>query len=537
MPKYRIYTLLKYVSIFLVPASILFFRFYKLNYSEFQGDEIEAQEYLLFEGDLKTFLLTRSKGPMQYLITYLMNTIFLNSKISELIVRIPFAFAGILCLLAFYFFIYKNFGKKTAVISSSMLGLSGLIIAFSRIAQYQSFVLLLSILSVYLIYKSFNEQRNLYLLSGAILSGLALLFHYDSLSFIIPIFLILCLRKKTSAAAQYLIITIAVASVFYIPFIFNPAFKETLKYLWEKRILTGNYYSVSQSFELLSIYHSKEYLIVLLAGILLWFYNVSKRFSNLAKLLTSLFIATYALRIVNNEELLKLLYPLSVLLFLLVILSYVLQYYKTQPDKVGIFEFWFLISFFMYGVIIKFPLTHIYAYFIPMIFISSYSLTTFVKPKFLYPLVTLVFASAFSFNYQAFIDTRKEYPWQKKNYIFGKMYDGIAENLKVKGIFGFPYKRGWEDVRNDIFTLSLQQGGAGRTFTFDSNEKPDIPLFYLNKGSSGGVNYTFTQNDPDFYIYIKRPQSLVSTLKVKGTPAKRGDMYEIYLKGTYKLKV
>ena len=78
-------------------------------------------------------------------------------------------------------------------------------------------------------------------------------------------------------------------------------------------------------------------------------------------------------------------------------------------------------------------------------------------------MVTIV--SLISFNYVAYIENKSEYPWNKKQYVFGKMYTGISEGEIVRGIFGFPYYRNLDGLNGSISSII---------------QKDETPILYFN---------------------------------------------------------
>ena len=245
-----------------------------LGYSNFQGDEVAAQDYLFGNQDILQFLLTRSKGPLQYLLTYSVNGIVLGKVDQpEGFLREPFLLAGILSVVAVYLLGARYWSRRAGLIAAFLLAGSGLFLAFSRVAQYQSFVVLLSILTYYEFIGHLEDGATWRLVTAGSLSGVALLFHYDALSFIVPIALLLatqCVRseRRGTSLLYYLAPLALVSGVFYIPFILNPEFSSTASYLLGQRITSEfRYDSLYYSLRLLAIYHSKEFLILLFLGL------------------------------------------------------------------------------------------------------------------------------------------------------------------------------------------------------------------------------------------------------------------------------
>ena len=118
----------------LVPAVIL--RLFNLGYSDYQGDEIKAL-YLPEDGqNFFSYLMDQRKGPVQFIVTYLLK--FLNPDYTnQLVIRLPFALAGILSVFFLYKLVQIHFRKRAALISALLLGSNGFFVAFSRIVQYQ----------------------------------------------------------------------------------------------------------------------------------------------------------------------------------------------------------------------------------------------------------------------------------------------------------------------------------------------------------------------------------------------------------------
>ncbi|HBY10049.1 TPA: glycosyl transferase family 39, partial [candidate division WWE3 bacterium] len=209
----------------MVPAVIL--RFFNLGYSDYQGDEIKAL-YLPNEGqNFFSYLMDQRKGPIQFVITYILK--FINPDYTnQLLIRLPFAMAGILSVFFLYKLVQMHFGKRAALISALLLGSNGFFVAFSRIVQYQSFTILFMILALYML--SLAVKRTDYKHKGVICAfifwALGILSHYDAV-FIFPFVLYLMSvwlkrnYKKDPAALRTIIISLSVSGAlllaFYIP--------------------------------------------------------------------------------------------------------------------------------------------------------------------------------------------------------------------------------------------------------------------------------------------------------------------------------
>ena len=143
-------------------ALIIFFtfisRFQNLGYSDYQGDEIKAFFNPKEDGDYFNFLLDQRKGPNQFIVTGLLKGISNNYQ-NYFITRFPFALAGFLSIIVFYFVVKKLDSKEVAVYASIFFATNGFLIAFSRIVQYQAFVILFGLLGIFL-YQKFLETKS-----------------------------------------------------------------------------------------------------------------------------------------------------------------------------------------------------------------------------------------------------------------------------------------------------------------------------------------------------------------------------------------
>src|SRR3989338_2621199 len=162
-----------------------YLRFAQLGYSDFYGDETKT---LYFRKDVSAtnFLLDQRKGPVQFISSWVVEKV--TGEFSEAYIRFPFAFAGLLSVIAVYIFVRLLFGFKSALISTALFSLNGFMLAFSRTAQYQSFLILFGLLSIILAYLFFKElgiKNRYYLFLSAFFLGLAFLSHYDAFFFVL----------------------------------------------------------------------------------------------------------------------------------------------------------------------------------------------------------------------------------------------------------------------------------------------------------------------------------------------------------------
>ena len=89
-----------------------------------------------------------------------------------------------------------------------------------------------------------------------------------------------------------------------------------------------------------------------------------------------------------------------------------------------------------------------------------------------------------------FVDNTSEYPWEEEDFLIFKLKRPSTE-YQVS-LFGFPYYRNWQGIRDLIVS-------DGRSQNFTTNEKKSIPRYYLPiNNNSEYVGYI---------ILVSRPQS------------------------------
>ncbi|MEA2020157.1 MAG: glycosyltransferase family 39 protein [Patescibacteria group bacterium] len=139
------------ITLIITLAYSAWVRLQDLGYAEYQGDEILTLDFRYFQGSFIQYLLSRDKGPLQFVINWL--TYNLTGTWEEWIIRLPYALAGI----AFVYVLFEVTRKLTknnwaGILSAALAGTNGLFIAFSRITQYQAFVqLLLGLIILFLL--------------------------------------------------------------------------------------------------------------------------------------------------------------------------------------------------------------------------------------------------------------------------------------------------------------------------------------------------------------------------------------------------
>ncbi len=444
----------------IIPVGYLIFvslwlRLINLGYSNYQGDEIKALYRPQSGQSMIDFLLNQRKGPIQFLITYIMS--FVNPGYdNELLLRLPFAIAGILAIYFFYKFIKLEFGHEIAIYSSLFIAINGLFVGLTRIVQYQSFVILFSVLALYLISLStkFEKWRVYGLYLGVFCWSVSILAHYDGI-FITPFVIYLIYRwyvngesSHKNKQAQHLFfvgtIFLVLISIFYLPFFFS--LSESTKAYWTERISKQ---SVSSTRTFMT--YNPLFIIYLYAALgLLGLARIKENF--------------------------------------LVLL-------------------WFLFPLLALETLVSNPGTHIYTYILPFSVLMAFGLEVFQKfifnrftAKSLYInsfFLILIYISSFLLSHLLFIDNQKEYPWENKRFLSLELKRQSRQSL-----FGFPYYRHWEKVGSYL-------KNTDRNGYFITNEKQSITRYYIPTSYKNIELYPYNEKTPgDIYIiYIQNPQN------------------------------
>jgi len=380
-------------------------RFFQLGYSDFYGDETKVF-YLDKTKSAFVFLMDQRKGPVQFVVAWVMEQ--LTTVPHEFYTRVPFALAGFLSVIVFYFLSKKLFNDQISLIATFLFSLNGFNVAFSRTVQYQSFLLLFGLLSVYL----FLNKR--YFLS-AISLAISFLSHYDATFFLIPLLYFSFDPKisKKELLVKFLVPFSSIIGIFYIPYVFYGYFQDnTFNYL-VKRI--GGDINTSKNYSAFTVF----------------FYNPC--------FATFIFI----------------LFPLTLLFK---------SIKKETSSNIKMLLLWFIVPFIIYQFFMTNPGTHIHNYFIPVYLLSGYAisylyeLVTFKKVYMGIISVFFVLIILRTFNvYIPFFSTG--YPWNVPDYA------DLHDKYQLFA-YGLPYNRNWREIRQ--YFLSLDERVEG-VFTNDND--------------------------------------------------------------------
>lgn len=426
------------ISIILIISTFL--RLPQLGYSNYYGDETKVL-YVRKDISAYDFLMNQRKGPIQFLAAWGAEKTFGN--FAENTTRLPFALAGIASCLVLYLFVAKLFNPLSGFFSALLFSLSGFYVAFARTVQYQSFLLLFGLLSLYFLARYFKEDKysKILLFLAGIFMGLAFLSHYDAIFFFLPAILILFAKKPRNLRVLYFFAPLMVlVSSFYLPYFFKGYFSEYTTGYISRRLEGATSYKPNNSLYTFWIYHpSYVWLVFGLFSLLALIYKIKK--------------------------------PLFWFLLL-----------------------WFIVPFITFELIFKNPGTHIHNYFLPMLIIAGIGMSELfiwvkkIPAKIILGISYIVFMlSLFHTSATTFIPRfSSDYPWNSCD---------LSQKYQLF-LYGFPYYRGWDQVSE----YAHEVGGFR---SFDTNDNTTIGEYYLQ---GVPVHNIESSQQPQYYIQVFKNQ-------------------------------
>ena len=462
------------LQIVLLIGLIILLRVAGLGYSNFQGDEILTLcrwSHYDSPGQFTAYLLGQRKGPLQFLITCAFS-IFDPTFSSEFALRLPFAIANLMAVVCLFCLVYHLFTFEVAMYASFLFAVNGIFIAFARIVQYQSFVLLggLSGLLALTLALKYEKWRVTGLYVALISTAISLLAHFDAAFFLSPLVVLILhwwmrfrnepefARLRGHFIAAVLLSSFLVLA-FYIPYALHLG-PFQLEY-WENRFTRDS----TNFLRLFQFYNPGPVLWLGLSWVVL----------GLTRIRNSL----------NGHVLLA----------------------------------WLLPPLIFMTLIFKESLTHAYTYLLPLLIVAGMGIDAMIgwisslfqgKSLRIAQAVVLFIFLMFSYlSYELFIDHDPEYPWSPKR-VLGMELDGGF----VVGTFGFPYSREWRDIGRWFEGLQTNEDVIVVT-----NEKRQFVSFYLPTSVGNRYRYSLPEFSEEiraphglYILIVQRPQSWMNQL-------------------------
>lgn len=418
-----------------------FLRFSGLGYSDYYGDEAKTL-YWNKTQPAADFLLNQRKGPVQFLASWTMEKV--SGGFEEGVIRAPFALAGFLVVPVLYALLRRRYGKEVAFVGAFLFSTNGFFIAFSRIAQYQSFLILFGLLTLLLLDLYIQSKKNIHLVLAGLTLGIAFLAHYDAVFFLFPSIYILWKEFGKEVLPKFIVPMLVVLVPFYLPYVLGGYFME----------------------------HTSGY--------------IARR---LVKEVATSSAFTY---ILYNPFILGLV-PFSFFIFSI----------RVKRDNfVKAVWVWLFISFVFFEFVVSSAGTHIQNYILPLIILSSIGLVRVIKEighkvikGAMSVLIVILFVGILVKQATAFVPVFSlGYPWNETK---------IAETENQRFIYGFPYKRGWDQIEN-----YLRENGARSFYTTDNVTIGEFYLRGIPADKSNPHYFVHVYNNQEFHMLSDVPERL-----------------------------
>jgi len=231
-------------------------RFGGLGYAEFQGDEARAvlRAAAILQG-YEDVLFLHKKGPVEILLPGLTYT--LSGRLTELSARLLFAFANLAGAFALWSLGRRWIGLLGGWVAAMFLALDGYFIGFAHIVQYQSIVLLNTVVILILVDQVLQayaataarqaEPKPAFVQRRLILAGVLLAVgiwaHYEAALVGLPVLLLIGFQRDQLRHKSFWWATLwagvsalLLIGLFFVPFALHPNFAATYNYLAEERI-------------------------------------------------------------------------------------------------------------------------------------------------------------------------------------------------------------------------------------------------------------------------------------------------------------
>ncbi|MEI7771545.1 MAG: glycosyltransferase family 39 protein, partial [Chloroflexales bacterium] len=510
----------------LIPALLIAagLRLPLLGAAELQGDE--AYVLMLARGiryGQPDILFVHMKGPVEALLPA--GPLVITGVVTEWAARLPFAVAGLALIVGVWALAGRLIGGRAGgaagLVAACALAVDGFLIAFSRIVQYQSVIMLLTVAAVWLCWRFYEgaERPRRYLLGAAFCVGVATLAHYDgALSAPALAWLVVVGgRRRGWSARQWaaelagpvalgLLLTLS----FYLPFVLHEHFARTLDHL-ETRSGQGGagpalYNSLIGYAELAGFYSFPAAIVsaglALLGGLASWL-AIYLRPRALGLALAALLaggglIAALAPQIfaIGDGR------SLAVLAIAPPIIGLALA--PRLPAGMRALVIWFATPFIVMAFLFADPRTHFYTMHLPGALLAGLAVARLYAALRRAPWLRAALAAggaalliaALPYAYLIFLRQRPEYQRRYPDTRAAIYRPLTGDTLADDGYFGFPQQDGWKAV------AALFQRGELRG-TVDSNQELFTSGWYLRGQFMCAVKpdyYVVSENTRPYYI-------------------------------------
>ena len=425
--------------LYLLPLLLaLLLRLPNMGYKEIQGDEgvILVRAAAALTGD-DAELFLHQKGPMEILLPLV--TWGVTGEMNEFWARLPFFWAGVLGVAAVMLLARRWFNGRIALIAGFLMAIMGFGVAFSRIIQYQTLVMLWGMLALLCASRYGAERQRGDLVLTAVFLAAGLLAHYDAV-LVVPAVGWALLRPKIRdwrlgrfAYGDWVVaggVGFMVLGLFYVPFALNPNFERTVGYLLNDRVGAGDGvagWSGTAVWQMMTFYNSTYYIVGLIVLLL---------------------VGLWAL---------------------------------WRKREGGTAVLYFLVPALFYIFIVTDPRTHVYTIFPGAIILAAVGIdqlttqyairnTKYAIRFTVYTLTLIWFLASANYVYLLFVDVTPE---RQRNWVEERpsLYLTTWTEPPLYGLFGFPHQAGWREVAELL----------DNNVIYASNEEREITNWYMRQ--------------------------------------------------------
>ncbi len=491
-----------------------------LGYAEFQGDEARAMlmAHEIGRSNDPEALLRHKKGPAEVLLP---SAGLRLGDLSEGGARLPFALAGLAAVLLVWALGARLFGSRAGWLAALLVALDGYLVAFSRIVQYQSVVLLFSVAAVWCAWRFHRRARDgdRCLILAGLLLGLGSWAHYEMIFAAPPVaWLVLSrawregwsARRWLRQAGPPLALAAIVCGSFYLPFALHEQFGQTWTYIAERRVGGGMPYNMlGDWFTRASFYNASYYVagiaLVLVAVVVS---RLAAAWGRAGRALGGLWLLGLAVVVLRPEWLeigpAEADPPRSLALLVFLPVLAALLAAPGLDARWRMLLLWLAGPFLAAAFLVQKPHTHFYTMMPAWLLLCGWGLdraVTWLEARAGQRdgrRIALAAGSAILVVFvlhQHVVFVRHD-PEYKRVWPEARLpgYWQPFESLPRGGYFGFPYRAGWSTLR-EIYRAGLISG------SYDSNEESLITGWY----SFGAPRCPI---DPDYYLVAWRPQDV-----------------------------
>jgi len=490
-----------------------------LGYSEFQGDEVAVlhKAAAVIEGRDDALFLHK-KGPAEILLA--MDGYALTGRTNEFAARLPFALASVASVAATYALGRRWFGRRAGLWAALLWSLNGFSLAFGRIVQYQSLVLLFGSLAVLTLATTRGRPSRGRLALCALFAAMGLWAHTDAVFVLLPVALLYLWRGLDSRASvgpmltsllPGLLVGVGLLGLFYLPWMRHPTFGATRAYLASRSGGQPPYNNLRATLDLFTVYHAIYYVALLAVVPLVAVFRVEAehRTRSWALAAGGVVLGVVAAVALQGQAQAGVLALGSLLLLSGVAVA-------RQERSWWLAVAWMALPTLTYLYGLSDPRTHLYVLFPPLCLIVGTELAALLdrpvrKRLPLLGLTALFLGLSGVYLAVMFLDTEREYKRSYPEHRLPVFWTSYGDQMPEQGLFGFPYRVGWKAI-GTLYQNGTLQGDLG------SNEEAHIIRWYTR-----GVEANSSQ--PRYYVIARdvqdeqwvSPEELAANYALVGT--------------------